>query len=170
PDELIEKLNALPPDSGSAPTAPAPGGGGYQARAAAPLARPAPMPQSAPEAVARPMPQSYASIVALAGEKREIAIKHALESDLKPVSFEVGRIEVALTPNANPAIVSALSAKLKEWTGRPWMVTISTREISAPTMREARQAAENDARNQALEDPLVKAVMETFPGAKLVDI
>jgi DNA polymerase-3 subunit gamma/tau len=116
------------------------------------------------------MPQTYAELVALAGEKRDIAIKHALESDLKPVSFEVGRIEVALTPTANPSIVSALSAKLKDWTDRPWMVTISTREISAPTMREARQAAETDARNQALEDPLVKAVMETFPGAKLVDI
>ncbi|WP_332718103.1 DNA polymerase III subunit gamma/tau [Pelagibacterium mangrovi] len=171
PDELIEKLSSLPPDSGPAPTAPAPNGGGYQARAAAaPAARPAPAPQSAPQASARPMPQTYAELVALAGEKRDIAIKHALESDLKPVSFEVGRIEVALTPTANPSIVSALSAKLKEWTGRPWMVTISTREISAPTMREARQAAENDARNQALEDPLVKAVMETFPGAKLVDI
>ncbi|WMT87437.1 DNA polymerase III subunit gamma/tau [Pelagibacterium sp. 26DY04] len=170
PDELIEKLNSLPPDSGPAPSAPSPNGGGFQARATAPMAQAAPIPQNAPQASARPMPQTYAQLVALAGEKRDIAIKHALESDLKPVSFEVGRIEVALTPTANPGVVSALSAKLKDWTGRPWMVTISTREISAPTMREARQAAENDARSQALEDPLVKAVMETFPGARLVNI
>ncbi|WMT91758.1 DNA polymerase III subunit gamma/tau [Pelagibacterium sp. H642] len=170
PDELIEKLNSLPPDSGPAPSAPSPNGGGYQARATAPMAQAASVPQNAPQASARPMPQTYAQLVALAGEKRDIAIKHALESDLKPVSFEVGRIEVALTPTANPGVVSALSAKLKDWTGRPWMVTISTREISAPTMREARQAAENDARSQALEDPLVKAVMETFPGARLVNI
>src|SRR5690606_28759974 len=145
PDELIEKLNALPPDPGPAPSAPTPGGGGYQARAAAPLARPAPALQSAPEASARPMPQSYAAIVALAGEKRDIAIKHALESDLKPVSFEVGRIEVALTPTANPAVVSALSARLKDWTGRPWLVTISTRESSAPTLHEEPHAALDDA-------------------------
>ena len=170
PDELIEKLNSLPPDSGPAPSAPSPNGGGYQARATAPMAQAAPVPQSTPQASIRPMPQTYAQLVALAGEKRDIAIKHALESDLKPVSFEVGRIEVALTSSANPGVVSALSAKLKDWTGRPWMVTISTREISAPTMREARQAAETDARNQALEDPLVKAVMETFPGARLVTV
>lgn len=170
PDELIEKLSSLPPDSGPTPSAPSPNGGGYQARATAPMAQAAPVPQSTPQASIRPMPQTYAQLVALAGEKRDIAIKHALESDLKPVSFEVGRIEVALTSSANPGVVSALSAKLKDWTGRPWMVTISTREISAPTMREARQAAETDARNQALEDPLVKAVMETFPGARLVTI
>jgi len=172
PDELIEKLNALPPDAGPAPTAPAPNGGGQRAMGAAPRAQPAPAPapQNAPQAAARPMPQTYAQIVALAGEKRDIAIKHALEADLKPVAFEVGRIEVALTPSANPAVLSALSARLKEWTGRPWLVTISTKEIAAPTLREARQAAEDDARSQALEDPMVRAVLETFPGARLVNI
>lgn len=173
PEELIEKLTNQPTDSGPAPSAPSPnggGGGGFQARAIAPSAPASPAPQAAPRAEARAMPQSYEQIVALAGEKRDIAVKHALESDIKPVSFEVGRIEVALTPTANPSIVSTLSARLKEWTERPWLVTISTREIAAPTLREARRAAENQARDAALEDPLVKAVMETFPGARLVNI
>jgi DNA polymerase-3 subunit gamma/tau len=171
PEELIEKLTSQPTDTGPAPSAPAPnGGGGYQARALAPSAPPSAAPQAAPRAEARPVPQSYEQIVALAGEKRDIAVKHALESDIKPVSFEVGRIEVALTPTANPSIVSLLSARLKDWTGRPWLVTISTREIAAPTLREARRAAEDNARSAALEDPMVKAVMETFPGARLVNI
>eukprot|EP00873_Tetraselmis_striata_P032331 jgi/Tetstr1/452595/TSEL_039631.t1 len=172
PDELIEKLTSQPGDSGPVPSAPAPngGGGGNHARAFAPSAAPDPSPQSATRTEARTVPQSYEQIVALAGEKRDIAVKHALESDIKPVSFEVGRIEVALTPTANPSIVSVLSARLKEWTGRPWLVTISTKEIAAPTLREARRAAEDNARNAALEDPLVKAVMETFPGARLVNI
>lgn len=171
PDELIEKLMSQPTDSSPAPSAPPPNGGaGYQARAIASSASPGTAPQPAPRAEARVVPQSYEQIVALAGEKRDIAVKHALESDIKPVSFEVGRIEVALTPTANPSIVSLLSARLKDWTGRPWLVTISTKEIAAPTLREARRAAEDDARSAALEDPLVKAVMETFPGARLVNI
>jgi|TARA_A100001391_G_scaffold31877_3_gene17096 DNA polymerase III subunit gamma/tau len=171
PDELIEKLTSQPNGSGPAPSAPAPnGGGGYQARAVAPLAPPSAAAQTAPRAEALAVPQSYEQIVALAAEKRDIAIKYALESDIKPVSFEVGRIEVALTPTANPSVVSTLSARLKEWTGRPWLVTISTREIAAPTLREARRAAEDHARDAALEDPMVKAVMETFPGARLVNI
>lgn len=173
PEELIEKLTNQPTDSDPGPSAPSPnggGGGGFQARAIAPSVPASSAPQAAPRAEARAMPQSYEQIVALAGERRDIAVKHALESDIKPVSFEVGRIEVALTPTANPSIVSTLSARLKEWTGRPWLVTISTREIAAPTLREARRAAENEARDAALEDPLVKAVMETFPGARLVNI
>ncbi|MCD7058882.1 DNA polymerase III subunit gamma/tau [Pelagibacterium sp. HS1C4-1] len=169
PDELIEKLTGQPPETTTAPSAPAPGGGGANARAAAPMARP--QAHAAPAAeTTLPAPGSYAELVALAGEKRDILLKHALESDMKPVSFETGRIEVALTPTANPSIVSVLSARLKDWTGRPWLVTVSTKEIDAPTLREAREADRRNARDAALEDPMVKAVMETFPGARLVDI
>lgn len=176
PDELIEKLtsqgNDTPPPS---PSGPGPSnGGGYQAYASAPAMNRqvdvAPMASQQPQATAQPMPRSYEELVALAGEKRDIMLKHALEADMKPVHFELGRIEVAMVPGANNAIVPVLSARLKEWTGRPWLVTISTREIEGPTIREARKAEEEDARSEALQDPLVKAVMETFPGARLVDI
>src|SRR5690606_36278750 len=117
---------------------------------------------------ARPQPQTFAAVVELAREHRDLGIKHALEADLKPVRFEVGRIEVALTPNANPGIVSTLSTRLKEWTGRPWLVTVSREAVAAPTLKEAREAEERSIRDEALEDPMVKAVMETFPGARLV--
>jgi DNA polymerase-3 subunit gamma/tau len=175
PDELIEKLTSQGGDAPSpGPSAPAPNGGGYQARGSAPAAsrqvEAAPMPADQPQASALAMPRSYADLVALAGEKRDIMLKHALESDMKPVTFETGRIEVAMVPGANNAIVPVLSARLKEWTGRPWLVTISTREIDTPTLRQARQTEEEDARSEALRDPLVKAAMETFPGARLVNI
>lgn len=176
PDELIEKLTSQrdAPATGSAPGMPLPNGGGAQARAFAPVpqSQPQAQPASQPraQAAALPDPRSYDQLVALAGEKRDILLKHALESDLKPVTFETGRIEVALTPTANPSIVSVLSARLKDWTGRPWMVTVSTKPVDAPTLREARQVAEQLERNTALEDPMVQAVMETFPGARLVNI
>ncbi|WP_425454215.1 DNA polymerase III subunit gamma/tau [Pelagibacterium sediminicola] len=173
PDELIEKLGAQGSDApSSSPTASPPSnGGGYQTRAqAAPLAsrQYAPAPQPQPAALANP--RTYAELVALAGEKRDVMLKHALEADMKPVTFEVGRIEVAMVPGANNAIVPVLQARLKEWTGKPWFVTISNREIDGPTLRQAREAQEDDARSEALRDPLVKAVMETFPGARLVNI
>lgn len=171
PEELIEKLSGQQGDVQASPAPASPSNGGATARAFAPAPQyqPAPVPQ-AQQAPVLPNPQTYAQLVALAGEKRDILLKHALESDLKPVSFETGRIEVALTATANPSIVSVLSAKLKDWTGRPWMVTVSTKEIATPTLREAREAEERSERNAALEDPLVRAVMETFPGARLVNI
>ncbi|WP_196259406.1 DNA polymerase III subunit gamma/tau [Pelagibacterium limicola] len=175
PEELIEKLTSQGGDAPSPMLSRPPStGGGYQARGHAPaLSRQveaAPMPASAPQASALPSPRTYAELVALAGDKRDVMLKHALESDMKPVTFETGRIEVAMVAGANNAIVPVLSARLKEWTGRPWLVTISTSEIEGPTLRQAREAQEEDARSEALRDPLVKVVMETFPGARLVNI
>jgi len=174
PDEIIEKLSGGD-EGGPGPGALPRGGNGGGARAAlasVPLSHaPSPAPQAvaAPEP-ARPYPQTFAALVELAREHRDLGIKHALEADLKPVRFEVGRIEVALTPNANPGIVSTLSTRLKEWTGRPWLVTVSREAVATPTLKEAREAEERSIRDEALEDPMVKAVMETFPGARLVDV
>ncbi len=184
PDELIEKLSNQP-----APATPPPaerpgpvgngggyvgggnnGGGGRLAQAPQPSESPAPQHSTAPEAVAKPNPQSYAELVTLAGEQRDLIVKHALESDLRPITFEQGRIEVALTENANPSIIATLSARLKTWTGRTWLVTVSSRETTAPTLREVREAVTRERFDTANEDPLVQAVLETFPGARVVDV
>jgi DNA polymerase-3 subunit gamma/tau len=129
-----------------------------------------PLPPQAEAAPAPPMPTSYAELVALAGARRDLLLKHALEADIRPVSFDLGRIEVALTERADPGIVQTLSARLKTWTGRPWLVTVSTRGAAAPTIRE--QKAERAAARQAEahDDPLVQAILETFPGAKVVNV
>ena len=178
PDEVLEKLRNAPADSGPAPSRPPAPSGGPEAysgprvatRRAEPQARPAPQAEQAPVVDAMPMPQNYAELVALAREKRDLAIKHALETSLRPVSFAEGRLEVQLTERADPGIVNTLSARLKHWTGRSWMVTVNTRAEAVPTIAETRQA-EADARDAtAYDDPLVQRIFETFPGAKLVDV
>lgn len=183
PDELIEKLSnqptplAGPPptDSGQRdqrPTASANGNTGSTQMARAPMqqSQPAPNLDPVPQAVANPNPQNYTELVALAGTQRDLIVKHALEADLRPVSFELGRIEVALTETANPSIIATLSARLKTWTGRTWLVMVSNRETTAPTLRETREAVKQERFDAAHEDPLVQAVMETFPGAHIVNV
>ncbi len=183
PDELIEKLKnqpapaALPSDGGGAYAPAGNSGGGAPARARLASApqreeRSAPAPETppAPQIAANPNPQNYAELVALAGEKRDLVVKHALEAFISPVSFAEGRIEVALTEDADQAIISTLSARLKTWTGRPWMVIVSTKAPPAPTLRQTREAAEKARLDAAHDDPLVQAVLETFPGAKVVNV
>ena len=46
---------------------------------------------------------SFAALVALAGEKRDLGIKSALERSVRLVRFEDGRIEIALEENAPKA-------------------------------------------------------------------
>ena len=56
----------------------------------------APEPQSAPALRITSFPQ----LVALAGEKRDLLIKAALEADVRLVRIEDGRLEIALEPHA----------------------------------------------------------------------
>lgn len=186
PDELIEKLSNQP----NPPAAPPPtrqmdqrppasqtnangannNGPGPAGAAQATAPQPVSNPDPAPQATAHPNPQNYAELVALAGTQRDLIVKHALETDLRPVSFELGRIEVALTEKANPSIIATLSARLKTWTGRTWLVMVSNKETTTPTLREQRDAVVQERFDVAHDDPLVQAVMETFPGARIVNV
>ncbi|HTJ58343.1 MAG TPA: DNA polymerase III subunit gamma/tau [Devosiaceae bacterium] len=173
PDELIERLSNQPPaPSGNAPMPPRGNGGGPTAlrqafanEAPRTSAAPAALPQAAPRAIGSP--RNYTELVALAAEKRDVLIKHQLESSLRPVSFTEGHIEVALAPNADPGVIQALAARLKLWTGRNWMISVSTTAPAGPTLREVKQQRENAARAEAHEDPLVQAILDAFPGAKV---
>jgi DNA polymerase-3 subunit gamma/tau len=119
----------------------------------------------APAAQAFANPRTYADLVALAGEKRDILVKLALENSLRPVSIGDGRLEVALVANADPAIIQNLMAKLKLWTGRQWVISLANDAAHVPTMREQRNEHIEAAQDEAHQDPLVQAILDTFPGA-----
>ena len=117
----------------------------------------------APTALA--MPKSYGELVALAGAQRDLLVKHALEASLTPISFAEGRIEVALVDGADPAIIQTLSGRLKQWTGRNWLITVSQAASPTPTILQVRRQREDEVKAEAQSDPLVKAILEAFPGS-----
>ncbi len=120
-----------------------------------------------PQAV--PMPRNFAEVVALAGEKRDIRLKTNLERSVRPVSFQPGHIEINLVEGHNPRIVNELSARLSEWTGERWVVSLSHEEGEKTIYEEARER-EGSLMSQALKDPVVAEVLSTFPGAEIVDV
>ena len=105
--------------------------------------------------------------MALAGEKRDITLKIALETQMRPVSFREKSIEVALVEGANPAVIQTLSARLREWTGQIWGISVSTVPATGPTIRDVKEQVRAKADAEAVEDPLVKAILERFPGSKV---
>ena len=59
---------------------------------------------------------------------------------------------------------SRVMQHLERWTGRRWLVAISG-ERGEPTLAEQHEAAEQFAKAQAANHPLVAAILATFPGA-----
>jgi DNA polymerase-3 subunit gamma/tau len=130
-----------------------------------PVAQSAPQPQSAPALAIR----TFAELVALAADRRDIQMKLALERDMRLVRLEDGQLEIALEPSASKVLVNDLSRKLQQWTGRPWVVVIS-REQGAPTLKSVADAQKAELEIGVRADPLVKAVLERFPGAEIVGV
>jgi DNA polymerase-3 subunit gamma/tau len=91
-------------------------------------------------------------------------LRNHLEGDVHLVRFAPGRIELRTEPRAPGDLALRVSKLLGEWTGTPWMVTLSS-EPGEETLRARREAAEAERRGAALGHPLVQAALETFPGA-----
>ena len=138
---------------------------------AEPSARPqmiAPMAdaQSAPAAMKI---ATFPELVALAGEKRDLLTKAALEADVRLVRIEDGRLEVALERSAARTLINDLSRKLEQWTGRRWTVIVSN-ETGQPTLRSQNELQKNARERAAESDPRVQEVLARFPGAKVVEV
>ncbi len=132
-------------------------------------ARPQPMASAEPQSAPALRISSFPQLIALAGEKRDLLTKTALEADMRLVRIEDGRLEIALEPNASRGLVTDLSRKLELWTGRRWTVIVSN-EAGQPTVR-SQSLAEKSARERAAEtDPRVQEVLARFPGTKVVEV
>jgi DNA polymerase-3 subunit gamma/tau len=187
PDEAIRLLADAPGGSGARPTvaaqasarperppsrAEAPRTSTRAALAPAAVQVPVQMP-AADVDTATNLPRSavasFADVVTLAGEKRDLTIKSALERSVRLVRFEDGRIEIALEENAPKSLVGELSKKLADWTGRRWMVIVSS-EPGEPTIYAQEQTRKAELKDGVRDDPLVQAVLTRFPGAEIVSV
>ncbi len=110
-----------------------------------------------------PRLSSFADVVRLAGEKRDVKLKVELESYVHLIAFADGRIDLRLESEAPSDLAGRLTQRLKEWTGRQWIVMVDQHAEGAPTMRDARYA-------ETMEHALVKKAFEVFPDAEIVAI
>ncbi|WP_027142072.1 DNA polymerase III subunit gamma/tau [Mesorhizobium sp. WSM3626] len=125
-------------------------------------------PQSAPETQALPL-KSLADIVALADAQRDIAFKVLVKRCIRLVHMEPGRIDVSLTDDAPKMLLNELTTKLRAWTGRSWLVSLS-KEDGGQTLAEMESTKRENAFLDARNDPTVAAILARFPGAKIIDV
>jgi len=178
PEELVRKLqDATPPPSGPSGGRPAPHAGGATAISRTPAPTHSgpsgPSASGAQTAVAlqTDLLQHYArfeDVVELIRMHRDVKLLVEVETGLRLVSYQPGRIEVNPTADAARDLVGRLGARLQAWTGNRWAISVV--DGGAPTIAETRDAAENAVRAEAEAHPLVQAVIAAFPKAKITDI
>lgn len=162
PEEALKRLQSGEPIGGGA----GPRGGGAGMGGGGASAQLAARPVMAP---ALPDPQTFEQVVALIGQKREVGLQMDVERFVKPVSFKPGAIVYESVEGAPVDLARRLSGRLKEWTGRTWLIAANG-QGGGETLIEQQKKARAAEREQVEADPFVKAVLLAFPGAKLGEI
>ncbi len=112
---------------------------------------------------------TFEHVVELIRQQRDVKLLVEVETGVRLASYSPGRIEFEPAPKAPRDLAQRLGARLQRFTGTRWAVSI-VNEGGAETIAEVRDAAANALKAEAEAHPLVKAVMEAFPKAKITEI
>ncbi|GGD12032.1 DNA polymerase III subunit gamma/tau [Aquisalinus flavus] len=177
PDEAVRMLTEGKVSGGAAPAGPGAGmqgasangggnsGGGARAVSGGAM-RQDPQPSGAPKAGLRSQPKleaanqtrlsSLKDLVALCSQNRDARLRHEIENFVRIVKFEPGVIDFHPADGAPRNLAGRIAAKLKDWTGERWTVSINTRETGEDTLRHDRDSV-------VYAHPLFIAAREAFP-------
>ena len=152
-----------PPTAAAPPSAP-PGTPPGTPQGSGPLAAAAADPE-----VALSRYPAFESVLELVRANRDVALLMELEQGVRLVSYRPGRIAFEPAPGAAPDLAQRLAGRLGRWTGARWAVTVVS-EGGAPSVAEARDAERSRLEEEARRHPLVQAVFDAFPEARIAGI
>jgi DNA polymerase-3 subunit gamma/tau len=174
--KLLQEGGSLPPPGPSGGGGGGGGGlrtgtGGGGSAVFAGSAQPARSPAAA-EAAA-PTLASFADVLELIAARREIVLQADVQRFVRLVSFRPdegkgGAVAFSLAQGAPPNLPQRLSQKLREWTGRPWLMDLREDDSGVETAWERARREEAAYRAEVAADPFVQALMQTFPGSELI--
>ncbi len=168
PADAIKALESGAARPSAPPSAPASGnGGGARAVARGGIATATadtaaqPVAQSLPQQTPQfsPQPQSFVEVVELFDQKRQAVLATHLKRNVHLVRFENGVIEFNPERVAPKDLAGQVGKLLTEWTGQRWVAGV-VNAAGQPTLHEQDM-------QHAKADPLVKSILDAFPGATL---
>jgi DNA polymerase-3 subunit gamma/tau len=115
------------------------------------------------------MPQNFIETVALFDRHREGITAAQLRAQVHLVAFEPGQIEFRPAEGAPRDLANRLGQRLGEWTGTRWVVAVSQEE-GEPTLEQQAQARVSELESEVARHPLVRAVLDAFPGATIAAV
>ena len=105
-------------------------------------------------------------VAALVAGRREPLLHGAVLHQVHLVRFAPPVIELRPEPDAPRDLAPRLAALLLDATGTRWTIALS-RDAGYPTLADQGEAADQARRGVASEHPLVRAILDAFPGAKI---
>lgn len=164
PSDLIKQLRDAVASVHAAPQGAPSGGGG--AKLALGGGGSVSLAVSAPQVAAQPEALDYRAVVALFSEKREAGLHALLYGRAHLVRCAPGLLELRVASDMPPNFAGRVGQCLTEWTGQRWMVSLSAQEGEPPLLEQDREA-EAKRLDRAREHPLMQAVFNAFPAAKI---
>ena len=171
PSEVVKKLAGTPAPASTPASTPTPQPAPPPAPAATSLT---PSAESPPESsAASPPPESPPTSISAMAElfsaRGEMILAGQLTTRIKPITLESGRFIFSADPPFEPAVPKKIGDCLRQWTGMAWEVEMVAEGGEATLDEQANQAADAQ-RQQFAEEPIVKAALEKFDGAKIHSI
>ncbi len=112
---------------------------------------------------------TFQHVVDLMRANRDVKLLVEVETGVRLVTYQPGRIEFEPAPSAANDLAQRLGSRLQSWTGVRWAVSV-VGSGGQPTIAEARDAAKQALMDKARETPIVAAIFDAFPGAEIEDI
>ncbi|MFU8882967.1 MAG: DNA polymerase III subunit gamma/tau [Rhodobacterales bacterium] len=112
---------------------------------------------------------TFDHVVDLIRAHRDVKLLVEVETGLRLAAYRPGRIEFVPSETAANDLAQRLGQRLQLWTGNRWAVSL-VNAGGAPTIAEARDATEANLRAQATTHPMVQAVLNAFPKARITEI
>ncbi len=112
---------------------------------------------------------TFEHVLELIRANRDMKLQRDVETDLRLVSYQPGRIEFQPTEGAAPDLSQRLGTRLQQWTGNRWAVSVVAKgggQTIDEVMNETLYAQQAETKKH----PLWQAVIAQFPKAKITAI
>ena len=168
PGDLVRRLTAEAAQSPTTTTPGPTGGGGARAMGGGNTVF-ATQPAASQPAVTQPspaLPATFRDAIALVAEQREAMLHAQLLHSAHLIRYAPPVIELRTQPDAPRDLAFRFARVLQDATGVRWTIALTT-GTGEPTLAEQGTAADATRRATAAEHPLVRAILENFPGARI---
>ena len=112
---------------------------------------------------------NFDDLINMCNQKKELKLKHELETNVNLVNFDNQRVEISFNENLDKDFVKDLSLKLFEWTNERWIITFS-KKSGQPSKKQRNEINKKQLLLDAKNSEVYKKILEIFPDAELIDV